>query len=515
MTSFQRVWALAAMTAAASLTQTPPVFFELELPDFQQTLAGGNVVADMPVRPIVRMKLQLLGSAATNLGYGDVRIRINGKGAGNLFNSGSNARGKFFAMDPSTLRMRPDQVLDPSENAVEIYGRDVRGRTYYQNWILRAAKANLNPYFSYVSSISPADESGLAPDLNLEQPAAPVFPPAGAGSKPFSVRIKGSASAASGLASLTFNGKPAKAQLTGLSVDFDESLVVGPGDHTIVAEATDKKGNRRTVSIPVQRPTQAAPKVKMAGQSIALIIGISRFSAAAGAPPALPAAAYQAKELAEELQRHGFQKENVRLLVDEQATVEQIRTALLDFTAKAKPEDFLLIYFATQGLHDPGAPENVYLAAGDTSAQKLRVTALEIAELQLLLNRSIRSRHALLFFDAEHQLGAEWGFRGKSIVNTFLLNLFDAPQGRSVIVSGRPGQDSATVDTGGTNRSLFSAALIDGLGGKADVDRNGVVTARELCAYVADSVRRATNGVEIPEFRYPPGEAELPVLSLK
>src|SRR5262249_30795549 len=151
---------------------------------------------------IDQLTIQVLGSADTNLTYGDVRLRINGKGTRNVFDSGSNARGKFFTMTPQTLRMRRDQIFDRAENTIEVYGKDKRGREYYQNWILRSGGEG-NPYFTYVSMMSPGDESGIPPDLAVESPSAPIVFPASKAS--LSVHLEGSASAAGGIASATVN----------------------------------------------------------------------------------------------------------------------------------------------------------------------------------------------------------------------------------------------------------------------------------------------------------------------
>jgi len=38
-----------------------------------------------------------------------------------------------------------------------------------------------------------------------------------------------------------------------------------------------------------------------------------------------------------------------------------------------------------------------------------------------------------------------------------------------------------------SGRGAFSNAIIEGLSGKADIDRNHVMTARELCDYVIET----------------------------
>ncbi|MBV9304388.1 MAG: caspase family protein [Acidobacteriaceae bacterium] len=506
-----RFGVLAAFMCAASFSQQSSGYFELIVPPGKTPIGGGkDVTVDIPAEALSRMMIQVLGSADRNLGYGDVHVCINGKGAGNIFNSGSNERGKFLAMDPSTLRMRPDPLFEPAVNRVEVYGKDKRSRVYYQNWILRSGVA-ANPDFRFVSRMSPSDESGVPPDLNLDEPNAP--PQFAGGAESFIIQLKGTASAASGVESLSVDGRVVANAAGPLKLSFMFNAPVSRGQKEVTVEAIDKKGNRRSVSIPIEYPHSESHKLRLAGERFALLIGVSQFSAGKEGPPPLPGAAYDAKQLADTLKEHGFSDANIRLLTDEQATAEQIRAALGDFAAQAKPEDFLLIYFATQGAHDPLSPNQVYLMASDSRRRSLSETAIKTSELQFLLNKSIRCRHTLLFFDAQHPLGPDWAFPGKSLVNAYLLDLFDEPTGRSILVSGSAGQDSQEAKTGELSRNFFARALIEGLSGTADSNHTGLITARALCAYVAQSVQRSSGGLQTPQYRFT--EAEEPVLSLE
>jgi hypothetical protein len=302
------------------------------------------------------------------------------------------------------------------------------------------------------------------------------------------------------------NGKPVDSPKKA-AVALEADTTVARGTRAVVVEVADAKGNRRSVSIPVIYPGTGGPPPKLAGQPWALVIGVSRFAAKTGAPPNLPLAAFDARELAESLKARGFRESNMRVLLEERATVEQIRTALGDFTTQAKPDDFLLVYWATQGLHDPASPDKVYLAAADTQVLHMSDTAIEISELQLLIERAVRSRHTLFFFDADHPLGQDWAFQGKPIVNTHLLNLFDDQLGRSIVVAGPS-------SGGGSGRSVFANAVIEGLEGKADIDENRVVTGREICDYVVEQVRSSTSGSQIPRALVSKRD-EAPVMTLK
>ncbi len=50
------------------------------------------------------------------------------------------------------------------------------------------------------------------------------------------------------------------------------------------------------------------------------------------------------------------------------------------------------------------------------------------------------------------------------------------------------GADQQVADNGPGGHSIFTWTLLEGLGGKADLDADFIITATELSAYVAPSV---------------------------
>jgi hypothetical protein len=491
----------AAIVTLTAFPQTTPSYFELSLPDFGLTVPSGSVVADIPNKPITNLKIHLLGSADKNLNYGSVELRINGVGVGNIVNRKADDKGHYLEMDPKTLANRRDPIFDPRENTIEVYGKDSRKREYYQNWILRTGSEDKNPYFADISTTADPD-SGIPPDLEITEPLMPIE----GSSKPMQVTISGRTSAAAGFASATINGTPIKS-VTGKTATFTEKCTLAGNAKSVAVAVIDKKGNKHSITIPVVYPPTGPPP-KIAGQTWAVIVGVSKFQSEKMPPPALTGAAFDAKQVAEQLKARGVPADHMLVLIDEQAKIDRVESALGDFTAKAKPDDFLLVYVATQILHDPANPEKVYVTGYDSQGLKLPDTAFEFEDLKLKLNHNIRSKHTLFFFDGQHALTPEWSFSGKPIVNTLLLSLFDGPMGRSVLVSGAAAGEHEA-------RGVFSAALADALSGKADTDHNKVLTAKEICAYVAQQVRESSKGSQSPQFRTPEAETEVPVLSLK
>ncbi len=484
--------------------------FRLFLPDlFATPFSSSDNLVELPDRGLRRMHILIRDAQRRNINPGRYKIFVNGKGIGNVFEERTTTDGTLLVMEPETLRKRPDEIFDPRENAIEITAEDRRGRRYYQNWILRVNDTKRNALFAYSSSISPDDPGGIPPDVNIEAPASP--PVLGAASAAGKVTLRGNISPG---AALRVDGRhisiPTKS--SGINL-FEYSAPVTAGQRELVLEASDSKGNSRKVVIPIYR-TEAAPNpVRFAGQKFAVVIGVSRFGDVKAAPPPLPLAAADAREFANRLEKNaGFRRENIRVLTDEKATLEMVRIALSDFAAKAQRNDVLLIYLATHGLHDPrpNRGDRLYLALHGTQMGTLDNTALSFSDLELILNRSVRTRQCFLIFDVGHPLNDEWRFRdGRNLVNNHVLNLFGDKPDWGVLVSAS--SDQVGLDRRGAASSLFAHWVAEGLGGAADLNRDRVVTGKELFSFVTEKVKTDSQGAQQPRFRMASQAGDSPI----
>jgi hypothetical protein len=499
---------LPLLLAAGASAQEAPNRFQLTLPDFFETpFPSGVSIVDLPDRPIRRMSILISQAFERNITSSSVRVLVNGKGIGNILEARSVAEGMLLTMDPSLLSRRPDELFDPRENAIEITASDSRQRRYYQSWIVRTGVGQ-NPYFAYSASISPDDPRGAPPDLILDDPAAPpVFP---LNRNSIQVTIKGTCSSARPPTQIVLNGKPLLTVSQKIA-GFQQTVDVNRGTKELTLEASDAGGNRRTVVIPVivQQPNR--PVVHFAGAKYAVVIGISRYGAATDAPPPLATAAADAAALATQLeQAGGFHKENVRILLDDQATLPQIRTAFYDFASKATANDLLVVYVNARGLHDPrpGKGDRLYLAPFGTRLSQIDATTLSLDDLEMLLSKSVRSNHTFLIFDVGHHIEGDWKFPGRSLVNNRLLNLFSGQEGWAVLVSGSADEDSH-VSGGGSG--VFGHWLARGLAGEADLNLDRVVTSDELFRFVSEKVRVESSGAQNPRYRLPRKNADQPL----
>ncbi len=487
--------------------QDAPIRIQLLLPGlFETPFTGDRSLIEMPERPIGAMKIRLLQSAERNLTTGAINVWVNGKGVSNLFDSRNVAGGTEMTMDLSTMGKRIDDPFDPLENAVEVMATDNRGRKYYQSWILRTSGPR-NPYFAYQGTVSPDDPRGAPPDLSLESPLAPlVLKPGQASAR---VSVKGNCSSAHPAVLLKIGSQSLRIETQ--SENFEQAVEVRPDMKELVVSAVDAKQNTRRIVIPVIVQGNRTPAPRLSGSKYALVIGISNYGGAKGAPPDLPSAGASAGAVARELQeRAGFRPDHIRLLRDDMAIRAALRIGLSDFAAKAQADDLLVIYIAGRAMHDPrpGNNEKLYLAPFGTQMNAMESTAISFADLQTWLDQSVRCNHTFVIFDVGHEVAGDWKFPGPSLVNNHLLGLFSEQRGRAILTSGSAGDVSMNRSDG---QSDFTYWLTRGLGGEADLNEDRVVTGDELFRFVEEKVREDTLGKQVPRFRLPAAGASQPV----
>jgi hypothetical protein len=486
-----------------AFAQEAPIRIQLLLPDFFDTpFMGDHSLIEIPARPISRMKIRLLKSAERNLSTGAINVWVNGNAISNIFDSRNVADGTELTMDASTMNKRPDQLFDPTENAIEVLATDNRGRKYYQSWILRTTGL-VNPYFAYQGTISPSDPKGVPPDIALIAPQEPpVLKPGQASAR---ITVKGTCSSENPDVEIRIGSQMVTVQSK--SESFEQAVDIRRDMKELVIEATDGKQHRRTIVIPIV-VQGAAPKPHSSGTKYALIVGVSNYGDNKGALPPLPQAAADAGTLARDLEtKAGFHKENIRLLRDDSATRDSLHIGFSDFAAKAQANDLLVIYVAGRAVHDPqpGNNDKMYLAPFGTQMRAMDSTAVSFLDLEMWLDQSIRCNHTFLIFDVGHEVEGDWKFPGPSLVNNHLLKLFSDQKGRAVLTAGSANQVSLTRPDG---QSSFTYWLTNGLTGAADLNQDHIVTADELFRYVEEKVREESGGRQLPHFRLPASDAD-------
>jgi hypothetical protein len=144
----------------------------------------------------------------------------------------------------------------------------------------------------------------------------------------------------------------------------------------------------------------------------------------------------------------------------------------------------------------------MYLAWHGTRLDQLDSSAMAFSDLEILLSRSIRTNECFLMFDVSHQIDSDWSFDGGkhvNLVNNRIFGVFRDKPEWSMLVAGSAGEISSQHPQSSSSR--FSYWLLKALGGAADLNRDGVVTAAELFQYVSEKVKQESGGAQIPRFQ--------------
>jgi hypothetical protein len=152
----------------------------------------------------------------------------------------------------------------------------------------------------------------------------------------------------------------------------------------------------------------------------ALVVGINEFE---NAPP-LRFAVNDAKSFADalmSLEPGHFQKDHVFRLLDGEATLNGVRTAIGRIRQRAQADDLVVVYIASHGSPRESDPNGVsYILLHDTkidSAATVYATSLQMIDLVESLRRDIRATRLVLILDTCYS-GDATGVRGLVVHST-------------------------------------------------------------------------------------------------
>jgi len=330
------------------------------------------------------------------------------------------------------------------------------------------------------------------------------------------LRIVGIARSSAGIDRVTIDG--AEAALSGTA---DEVRFVGYATATaespeVVIEAWvgDQVLDSRTFPLVVERseelfadPSSAwSEESDFSGERWAVVIGVSEY--ADRTVPTLryaddDARAFRDFLLSPSSGMGGFKPENIRYLVNEQATYRAIRLAFRDFLKAATDEDVVFIFFAGHGAPDPERPQDLYLLAHDTEPSSIAGTGFPMGEVSAAIRRTY-ARAIVSFIDACHSAGVSGDVGLRAISNPINAAFLDrAQQSLGVQVSFTASQVNQYSQEGpqwGGGHGVFTYNLLRALEGNADEDGDGIVTLGETLEWTRNRVRRDTRNGQIPSI---------------
>lgn len=227
----------------------------------------------------------------------------------------------------------------------------------------------------------------------------------------------------------------------------------------------------------------------------ALIIGVGRYQHDPGAN--VPIAIDDARAVSQILQQPGicgYPPDQVHMITDGSATKEGILLAIDELAQRAGQEDTVFLFYCGHGAY--GTDENYYLVSHDAHIKGARVvTGTGVSDAELLLRlRQLHSRRVLMVFNTCYSgkispaLGTDISsFVPSNLPETSSTAILATGSGRIIITASRESQKSFI---GRGELSIFTQALVEGLGGEGVRNNAGFVSAYDLYEYIYYRVTR-------------------------
>ena len=201
----------------------------------------------------------------------------------------------------------------------------------------------------------------------------------------------------------------------------------------------------------------------------------------------------------------------VRVLTDGRATKDDVLDGLEWLKREVTSRDVGILFLAGHGLNDNAG--NYYFLPHDVNPEQLLRTGVAQNDIKLALN-SIAGK-ALFFIDSCHSGNALGTAKTRGIVdvNAVVNELTSAENGVIVFAASTGRQLSQEAPEWGNG--AFTKAVVEGLTGRADFRKTGVITHKALDFYVAERVKELTKGQQSPVSITPSGISDFPIALVK
>ncbi|MEI6411945.1 MAG: caspase family protein [Bacteroidota bacterium] len=213
--------------------------------------------------------------------------------------------------------------------------------------------------------------------------------------------------------------------------------------------------------------------------------------------------AYRFYAFLKSLEGGALPDEQVHILIDEEATRENILSTLDEVFGMAGPNDLVIFYFSGHGVNGSFLPI-------DFDGFNNKLTHEEVAAA---FNKC-KARCKLCLADACHSgsLIALRSVETEPVLVSYYSSLAKSVSGTALIMSSKA--EETSLESAGLRQGVFSHFLIRGLKGEADVNKDKIVSVEELFNFIYSKVRDYTGNRQSPVIKgnYDP---KMPVSSVQ
>jgi len=206
-----------------------------------------------------------------------------------------------------------------------------------------------------------------------------------------------------------------------------------------------------------------------------------------------------------------YRQVETKVLTDGQAGRDDIVDGLEWLQKQVTQHDVGMIFIAGHGVNDPTLGYT-YLPV-NADPDRLRRTGVPMDEFKRTL--AALPGKAIFFFDTCHS-GNVLGNKTRAGPNDVsgVINELASAENGVVVFSSSTGRQLSYEDPAWGN-GAFTKALVEGLDGKADYQKNGRITHKMLDLYISERVKSLTGGKQSPVTQAPGGVPDFPVAASK
>lgn len=184
----------------------------------------------------------------------------------------------------------------------------------------------------------------------------------------------------------------------------------------------------------------------------------------------------------------GAVKDNqIKLLIDEAATKENILAAMNEITDKADSNDVIFVYYSGHGLEGKFLPIDFNGHSNYLAHQ----------QVTHILNKS-SAKHKICIADACHS-GSLLASRSPNLKNDLksYYNQLNSSNGSTAFIMSSK-KEELSLEAHGLRQGVFSHYILRGLKGEADRNQDQWITVNELFSFVEKGVNGFTQGMQTP-----------------
>ena len=198
------------------------------------------------------------------------------------------------------------------------------------------------------------------------------------------------------------------------------------------------------------------------------------------------------------INKFDYPEENIRYLIDEEATLSNIKLNLGEVAISAGENDRILVFYSGHGqtLIGTDKSEKGYIIPYEGKQDNPYATGIAMDEI-LTTSQISKSKHMLFLMDACYSGLMTEHVKGLQPQEEGYLTKVANEQARQIITAG--GNEPA-IEGGRWNHSVFTKNLLSGLDDwDADTDSDGYITADELGTYLRKQVTEDSNNQQTPQ----------------